>query len=389
MSQAVLDARECSEGLRAPIFSGRLKRPSARVAWGIGVIAAIVLIVSLLVWQALTANGNPDPTAAGVSRPAAVLDTGILVFREGLESILVLAALTASLARTEEGYWKPVALGAGTSLLASFATWFIVVAIISSINATALHLQAATGLLAVVVLLVIMNWFFHRVYWTGWITHHNRRKKNLTQSPGRSGAAIYRGLMLIGFTSVYREGFEVVLFLQAIRLRAGSQVIAEGVLIGLVLTAIVAMLTFVAHYRLPYKRMLVLTGIMIGTVLLVMVGEQVQEMQQAGWISTHTLNIQMPDWLNTWFSVFPTVESLAGQALAAAFVIGSYFLARRVCAHRGESSAQSNGAITAQCIVPDCANCDVSHELAGTGRGEDRVQVAVRANSESRLVAKA
>ena len=321
-----------------------------------GFVAAAMLVVAVLVWQALAAHGNPDPMVSGTSPTAVVLDTGILVFREGLEAILVLAALTASLVRTEEGYWKPVALGAGASFLASVATWFIVVAIISSINASALHIQAATGLLAIVVLLVIMNWFFHKVYWTGWITHHNRRKRDLTETPGRSRAAIFRGLALVGFTSVYREGFEVVLFLQTMRLKAGSHVVLEGVSIGLALTLIVAMLTFVVHYRLPYKRMLVLTGIMLGAVLLVMVGEEVQEMQQAGWISTTSFNIAMPDWLGTWFAVFPNAECILSQAFAAAFVIGSYFLARRVCVR-----PQSNSSASPQCIVPDCANCEVSH----------------------------
>ena len=46
-------------------------------------------------------------------------------------------------------------------------------------NVSALNLQAATGLLAVVVLLVIMNWFFHKIYWGGWIRAHNRRRKTL------------------------------------------------------------------------------------------------------------------------------------------------------------------------------------------------------------------
>jgi high-affinity iron transporter len=209
-------------------------------------------------------------------------------------------------------------------------------------------------LLAIIVLLVIMNWFFHKVYWTGWITHHNRRKKELTESSDRSRAAIFRGLAIIGFTSVYREGFEVVLFLQSMRLKAGTNVVLEGVSIGLALTLIVAMLTFVVHYHLPYKRMLVLTGIMLGAVLLVMVGEEVQEMQQAGWISTTTLKISMPDWLNTWLAVFPTAESLLSQLFAGAFVIGSYFLARRVCKTRQRTIIPSTDS---QCIVPDCENC--------------------------------
>jgi high-affinity iron transporter len=315
----------------------------------VAILAAALLVVGVLVWQGVTAHGSPDPTADGISRPAAVVNTGILVFREGLEAILVLAALTASLVRTEQGYWKPVAVGAGFSFLASIATWFIVVAIISSINATALHIQAATGLLAIVVLLVIMNWFFHKVYWTGWITLHNRRKRDLTETPGRTRQAIFRGLLLLGFTSIYREGFEVVLFLQSLRLRAGSQVVLAGVSIGLALTLIVAILTFVVHRRLPYKKMLVLTGVMLGAVLLVMVGEQAQEMQQAGWLSETHFNVAMPDWLNLWFGIFPTFESIGLQLFAGVLVLGSYFVASRM-----RRSARL--AVGDECVGSDDAN---------------------------------
>jgi high-affinity iron transporter len=87
-----------------------------------------------------------------------------------------------------------------------------------------------------------------------------------------------------------------------------------------------------------------------------MVGEQVQEMQQANWISTTALNIPMPEWMNLWFGVFPTAESLGSQLLAAILVIGSYFLARRVCVHKRQGDPRS--AATA-CIVPDCTHCDI------------------------------
>jgi hypothetical protein len=111
---------------------------------GVLVIMAIG-IAAVLIWQGMTASGNPDPTGNHLSRFAVVMDTGILVFREGLEAILVLAALTASLVRTSQGYWKPVSLGAGLSFLASIATWFIVVGIISHINAPELDIQAANA----------------------------------------------------------------------------------------------------------------------------------------------------------------------------------------------------------------------------------------------------
>jgi high-affinity iron transporter len=299
--------------------------------------AAGLLVLSVLVWQGLTASGTPDPTAAHLSPGAAVLNTGLLVFREGLECILVLSAITASMVGANQSHRRPIAAGAGVGFAATLITWFAVVGILSSLlrSVPALDLQAATGLLAVIVLLVVMNWFFHKIYWTGWISLHNRRKRELLQDKddeGEGRRATYAtqrrllwGLAALGFTSVYREGFEVVLFLQTLRLQVGSLIVGAGVLIGLLLTGIVAVLTFVAHQRLPYKRMLVLTGVMLGVVLLVMVGEEAQEMQLAGWIATTTLHLPLPGWLGLWFAVFPTVETLVAQALAAVLVLGSYF----------------------------------------------------------------
>jgi high-affinity iron transporter len=176
-----------------------------------------------------------------------------------------------------------------------------------------------------------MNWFFHRIYWTGWIAHHNKRRQALLASGGTSHTQkTLLGLGLLGFTSVYREGFEVVLFLQNLRLRYGSGVVLEGVALGLVFVAVIGYLTFGLQRRLPYKRMLVATGIMLGVVLLVMVGESVQELQQAGWIGTAQIPVAIPGWMSLWFSIFPNVETVAAQAVAAMIVIGSYFLAEEL-----------------------------------------------------------
>jgi high-affinity iron transporter len=289
---------------------------------------AVLCVAGILVWQGITASGNPDPTVSRLNHNAAILDTGILVFREGLECILVLAAITASMMGSNQSYRRPIAAGAGLGFLATIATWFVAIAVLSRINAPALAIQAATGLLAIVVLLVIMNWFFHKIYWTGWISFHNRRKKSLMKSAaeGERSRTMW-GLVLLGLTAMYREGFEVVLFLQSIRLQVGSTVVLEGVAIGVVLTGIVGALTFFAHHRLPYKKMLILTGVMLGAVLVVMVGEEVQEMQLAGWLTTTNLSLPIPDWMGLWFAVFANVESLVAQALAVVFVAGSYYLA--------------------------------------------------------------
>ena len=316
----------------APISPLRLQFPIKAL-----LLLAALVVAAILIWQGVSAAGSPDPTQPGTSPAVAVFDIAVLVFREGLECILVLAALMANMVGPRQHHKAPVIGGVGVGFLATLVTWFIAAGIVHGLDqsVSALNLQAATGLLAVVVLLVVMNWFFHKVYWGGWISMHHKRKRDLMreQAAGTEGSArrLLFGLGLLGFASLYREGFEVVLFLQTYYLKMGGVIVLQGALLGLVLSGMVAVLTFVAHRKLPYRKMLVLTGVLLGGVLLVMVGEQAQEMQLANWIPTTDIAALkgLPDWAGVWFSVFPTVETLAAQGVAAVLVIGSYFLAQR------------------------------------------------------------
>ncbi len=294
------------------------------------VVLAVAVAAVLLGWHAK--GGTPDPTdpANHMTRTTAVINSGVLVFREGLETILVLAAITASFLGGNRAYRKPVAIGGGVALAASVATWFLAVWFIGMFGGDGLSVQAATGIPAILVLLIVMNWFFHRVYWTGWIVHHHKRRRRLLSSAGDAGVrATLLGFALLGFTSVYREGFEIVVFLQGLRVAFGSEVVLEGVTLGLLFTAAVGVLTFGLHERLPYRRLLIITGVMLVAVLWVMVGEEVNEMQLAGWIGTTDISwLHIPGWAGTWFSVFPNVETFVAQGLAVGVVLGSYFLAQ-------------------------------------------------------------
>ena len=309
-----------------------------RSAWSI--VAALAL--AALTWKAITApDGVADPTAAGahLSPGAVVVNTGLLVFREGLEAVLVLAAFTASFVGDDLKLRRPVAGGAVLALVASVATWFIAIGVIGALGGPGLEVQAATGLIAVAVLLVVMNWFFHKIYWTGWISAHNKKRRSLTSGPDAGRRALL-GLALLGFTAVYREGFEVVLFLQNLRITAGSKAVLEGVALGLVLTVAVGIVTFSLQQRLPYKRMLVVTGALLGFVLLVMVGESIQELQLAGWLPAHSIGVSFPGFVGLWFAVFPTVEGILAQLVAAALVLGSYFLAEHMRVQRPRARAE-------------------------------------------------
>ena len=338
MSSVLIEYEKTARrGARGRVSQQRQDHPPRSAGLWIGALTASVLLVLVSVFVMLPrAGANPNPLAEA-SSGARIIDIAVLVFREGLESILVLTAITASLVGGTKHYRQPITAGAIVGIASTLLTWAIAVRVVDGLaaNLSALNVQAATGLLAIAVLLVVMNWFFHRVYWTGWIGAHTRRKQRLVSGARGKSISARRallGLALLGFTSVYREGFEIVLFLQSYRLKVGTTPVAEGVVVGLALTAAVAVLTFALHRRLPYKRMLVLTGVLLAGVLLVMVGEQAQEMQLAHWIGTtpiHSLERVIPAWMGLWFAVFPNVQSLAAQAVAAVAVFGSYAVARQ------------------------------------------------------------
>jgi high-affinity iron transporter len=310
------------------------------------VILAISVAAVILGWHAR--GGTPDPTdpVNHMGRTTAVINSAVLVFREGLETILVLAAITASFLGGNRAYRKPVAVGSGLALLASVATWFVAIWFIGELGDGGLSVQAATGIPAILVLLVVMNWFFHKVYWTGWISHHHKRRRGLLGAAGEvSTRSTILGLGLLGFTSVYREGFEIVIFLQGLRERFGSSVVLEGVVLGLLFTTAVGVLTFGLHQRLPYKKLLIITGAMLVVVLWVMVGEEVNEMQLAGWIGTTNIpGVNLPGWTGTWFSLFANVETIAAQVAAMVLVVGSYVGAQYLRIwrprRRGEATAR-------------------------------------------------
>ncbi len=152
-------------------------------------------------------------------------------------------------------------------------------------RSTARSSRRSSGLIAIAVLLFVLNWFFHKVYWTDHIKKFNKRRRRLLSVAGGGlVSAQVLGFVLLGFSTVYREGFETVLFLQALELNSGLAVVVEGVALGAIAVAAVAVATFKLERKLPYKKMLIVTGILLTVVLAIMVGKTVRTMQGVGWV---------------------------------------------------------------------------------------------------------
>ena len=230
---------------------------------------------------------------------------------------------------------RPIQAGAGLGFGAGIVTWFVAISVVGDLMVSygALAVQASTGLFAVVVLLIVMNWFFHGVYWSGWINMQTRAKRSLIEEAGQFGQelpprpprACGTGLRIslprvcrsrpLPPKLLYRDGSHRCLLRRAGRLGADC---SRGL----------------PHFPRPPSPPLQAdarpTGVLLTGVLFVMVGEEVNEMQLAGWIGTTNIpGLQgIPAWAGLWFSVFPNVQTFVGQALALLLVAGTYFLAR-------------------------------------------------------------
>lgn len=325
-------------------------RTATRMAWWAAVTAAVVGLVYLM---ATASTGPVDPTEVRTSHGTAVVNSAIIVFREGLEAVLIFAAVTASFLGAHRRRRRPVVAGALVAFAASVLAWFLVQALLDAASPLGPRLEAITGFVAVVVLLIVLNWFVHKVYWSEWIGRHHRQRRRLL---ARTGTAATLGLVALGFTSVFREGFEVVLFLQNLDLKAGGATVLEGTAIGLAGTAVVGVLTFWLHRKLPYRRMLVATGVLVGFVLCVMIGGTALTFQELGWLPAHATPFTLPGWMGSWFEMYSTWETLGAQALAGLFVVGSYHLAREMKVRRpqrrGEQPATRAAEPPAEAVAP-------------------------------------
>jgi high-affinity iron transporter len=265
---------------------------------------------------------------AGTAPAAVIFNAATIVFREGLEAILILASLLASMIGANRQYKRPLAMGAVIALGATAALFVLARTALLSFGRYSEQIEAVVSLLAIGVLLLVMNWFFHKVYWTRWIARHHEQRRRLLIG-GTVGPAL--GFVLLGFSSVFREGAETVLFLQALVLDAGTWIVVQGTLLGLIATAVVGALTLVLQAKLPHKKMLIVTGVMIALVLVTMVGSTMHTLQLVGWapISPIPGTESLPYWLGVWFGVYGTWQGIAAQIGAFVFVIGSYILAER------------------------------------------------------------
>ena len=214
--------------------------------------------------------------------------TFTIIAREGLEAIVILAALLAGLRgaenlRIRHGIVKGALLGVAASGL----TFWLSQTIVRSLLRFGEKLEAVVSVLAVFILLMVTNWVFHKMYWVGW----NARLRDLSKSAQAVRAPVWEigALLGVGFLTVYREGFETTIFMQSLMLEGSAGSVLLGATAGFAFIAAIGMLIMAFGAKLPYRKMLVFTGVLVVSIMVTFLGSTVRLFQTVSWLPVHPL----------------------------------------------------------------------------------------------------
>lgn len=264
----------------------------------------------------------------GFAAPAlAFLFSFSILFREGVEAVLLIAILLGSLqAGRAAGYRRPLGLGALAAVVATGITWVLTALVLDIAPLQRELLEGVTAIVAVAVLFVV----------TFWLVAQLEQRRRLEFMRARVARAIAAGSSLafagLGFTAVYREGFETVLFYQALTIFA--QGLLTWVLLGIVAAAAALAALGVAILklgkRLPLKQLLLAGATMLLLLSVAFVGNAVRSLQEGDLVPVTPIDAgwaRPPIFLAELTGIHPTRESITAQLLLlAVYVAGAAYM---------------------------------------------------------------
>ncbi|HGA2319247.1 TPA: FTR1 family protein [Pseudomonas putida] len=251
----------------------------------------------------------------GLSWSLSFISGLLILLREGLEAILVLAAVLAFLRNTgQQSAIRSVNIGWGLALVAGFATWAVAAYVIDVGGAQRELLEGSTALFASVMVLWLGVWMHDRRHAAAW---QDYIKSSLVSGGGRFGFAV------LAFFSVYRELFEVILFYETLWLQAGPaghQAVLAGGATALVLLVGLAWVILRGSAKLPLSLFFSINAGLLCALSVVFAGHGVKALQEAGVLGTRPVAFFEFDWLG----IHPDVYSLSAQAVALLAILVLY-----------------------------------------------------------------
>ena len=267
-------------------------------------------------------------SGTGVVAPGIAFSTSFsIIFREGLESALIIGAVLTYLeASRNNKFKKHVYYGIIIAIAATAATWSIAQYIIEISGANREIIEAVAGISAVAVLFWVSFWVLNKIETKKWIEFVKAKVWKATTT----GSVIV--FVMLSFFTVYREGFETVLFYQAILSFAKYMewYVTAGLISGLAVIIGIVFLIRRLGKKLPLR---VLFGLTMGVgayMSIAFMGNAIRSFQELGYISTTSLIGTVPRLdinLAEMTGIHPTLESVVAQLiLLAIYVVGSTYV---------------------------------------------------------------
>ena len=261
-------------------------------------------------------------TATGTAAPALIFGQSFLIiFREGFEVVLLVSILLGYLeAARSPAFIKPILIGIGLACVATIVTVVLLRVVFESLPFSLEVLEGITAMIAVVMLFYVSFWLVARMEHKRWMEFVRAR----LWSAVSLGSTF--SLVMVGFTAVYREGFETALFYQALwSFGAGLGVwVLAGLGCGLVALTAVAFVMFRLGRRVPVKQFMniAVTFVMITSVTFL--GNAVHALQAGDLIAYHRLDSwpHMPIFLSQVTGYWNTVQSIVAQIILSLIYIG-------------------------------------------------------------------
>ncbi|MBA3750187.1 MAG: FTR1 family protein, partial [Nitrosopumilus sp.] len=267
-------------------------------------------------------------SGTGVLAPTIAFSSSFsIIFREGLESALILGAILTYLeASRNDRFKKHVYLGIIFAIGLTALTWFVAEFLIEISGASQAMIEAIAGISAVAVLFWVSFWVLNKIETKKWIEFV---KAKVWQATATGSFLVF---VLLSFFTVYREGFETILFYQALFSFAKYMelYVLAGLVIGLAVIIGVVIIIRKLGKKLPLK---VLFGFTMGVgafMSITFMGNAIREFQELGYISTTHLLGLIPRFdinIATMTGIHPTLETIVAQViLLSIYLIGSIYI---------------------------------------------------------------
>ena len=266
---------------------------------------------------------------------------GIIV-REGLEAILVIAAIIAYLMKSGNGKsLKNVYIGAVAGIAASFAAAAILAWANGAFASAGLAqeiIEGITALIAVCVLFYVSNWMISKAEAASW----SRYIDGKVQSSVEQGSAF--ALAFTAFLSVFREGAEVVLFYQPMLSEGNPGMVWAGFGAGCVLLVFVYLAITKLSIKLPIKVFFTATSILMAVMCVSFLGSGIKELAEG---NVFDLALRVPgipenDAIQV-LGIYPYLETLVPQLILSVVLLVTFMIAHyrgKIDAVRAEYAAK-------------------------------------------------